>query len=149
MRLPRSCSDHNAGITAKPGFSVVAPMRISRPDSICGSRTSCWALLKRWISSEEDGPLPMVAQAIVRSRQDDLEFADSCLDRRHRLEGCAGCSAPAVERAWFCPPERTPQHHGWDGLRRHQAADQSIIAEQVALTDHLAEVAGSSARLRG
>ena len=37
----------------KNGFSVVAPMRRTRPFSTAGRRASCWALLKRWISSRK------------------------------------------------------------------------------------------------
>ena len=38
-------------ITSKLGFSVVAPIRVIRPVSTCGKKASCWALLKRCISS--------------------------------------------------------------------------------------------------
>ena len=38
-------------MTSNEGFSVVAPMRVTSPSSTNGSTTSCWALLKRWISS--------------------------------------------------------------------------------------------------
>ena len=38
-------------MTSKEGFSVVAPMRTMVPFSTAPSRASCWALLKRWISS--------------------------------------------------------------------------------------------------
>ena len=37
--------------TEKNGFSVVAPMRTTRPSSTAGSSASCCALLKRWTSS--------------------------------------------------------------------------------------------------
>ena len=40
-----------AGITSKLGFSVVAPIKVISPDSTWGRKASCWALLKRWISS--------------------------------------------------------------------------------------------------
>src|SRR5215218_6983210 len=41
----------NGGLTSKNGFSVVAPISTSVPSSTAGSRASCWALVKRWISS--------------------------------------------------------------------------------------------------
>ena len=41
----------SAPITENCGFSVVAPIRRIVPLSTSGSRESCWALLKRWISS--------------------------------------------------------------------------------------------------
>ena len=43
--------DSSGGLTSKYGFSVVAPISTSRPDSTDGSRASCWALLKRCTSS--------------------------------------------------------------------------------------------------
>ena len=43
----------SGGLTSKNGFSVVAPMSTSVPSSTAGSRASCWALLKRWISSRK------------------------------------------------------------------------------------------------
>ena len=38
-------------MTSKEGFSVVAPIKVKRPDSTWGKSASCWLLLKRWISS--------------------------------------------------------------------------------------------------
>ena len=32
---------------------MVAPISVSRPSSTAGSSASCWALLKRWISSRK------------------------------------------------------------------------------------------------
>ncbi len=40
-------------MTSKYGFSVVAPTSVTRPSSTAGSSASCWALLKRWISSRK------------------------------------------------------------------------------------------------
>src|SRR3954471_19448032 len=43
----------SAELTSKYGFSVVAPTSTTRPSSTAGSSASCWALLKRWISSRK------------------------------------------------------------------------------------------------
>ena len=43
--------ESRAEFTSNYGFSVVAPMSTMMPSSTAGSRASCWALLKRWISS--------------------------------------------------------------------------------------------------
>ena len=40
-------------MTSKYGFSVVAPISVTVPSSTAGSSASCWALLKRWISSRK------------------------------------------------------------------------------------------------
>ena len=43
--------ERSAEFTSKEGFSVVAPIRIIVPFSTYGRKASCWALLKRCISS--------------------------------------------------------------------------------------------------
>ena len=43
--------ERSAAITSNDGFSVVAPISVTVPRSTCGRKASCWALLKRWISS--------------------------------------------------------------------------------------------------
>ena len=43
----------SAELTSKYGFSVVAPISVTTPSSTAGSSASCWALLKRWISSRK------------------------------------------------------------------------------------------------
>ena len=52
-------------ITEKYGFSVVAAIRVTQRFSTAGSSESCWALLKRWISSRKRTvslPYPPVAR---------------------------------------------------------------------------------------
>ncbi len=43
----------SALFTEKSGFSVVAPTSVMIPRSTSASSTSCWLLLKRWISSRK------------------------------------------------------------------------------------------------
>ena len=43
--------ESSAELTSKYGFSVVAPISVTRPSSTACSTESCCALLKRWISS--------------------------------------------------------------------------------------------------
>ena len=43
--------ERRAPFTSKEGFSVVAPMSMMLPLSTKGRKASCWALLKRCISS--------------------------------------------------------------------------------------------------
>ena len=45
--------ESSAELTSKYGFSVVAPISVTSPSSTAGSSASCWALLKRWISSRK------------------------------------------------------------------------------------------------
>ena len=56
----------SAELTSKYGFSVVAPISVTRPDSTAGSSASCWALLKRWISSRNRIVAGRCAQALAR-----------------------------------------------------------------------------------
>ena len=51
MNSYRRQRETSAPITEWNGFSVVAPMSVTRPDSTTGRSASCWVLLKRWISS--------------------------------------------------------------------------------------------------
>jgi len=43
--------ERSAALSSNDGFSVVAPTRTMVPSSITGRKLSCWARLKRWISS--------------------------------------------------------------------------------------------------
>ena len=43
--------ESKAALTSNEGFSVVAPMSVIVPCSTACKSASCWALLKRWISS--------------------------------------------------------------------------------------------------
>ena len=43
--------ERSAALTSNDGFSVVAPIKIILPFSTYGKKASCWALLKRCISS--------------------------------------------------------------------------------------------------
>ena len=43
--------ESSGALTSNDGFSVVAPMSTMSPASTRGRNASCWALLKRWISS--------------------------------------------------------------------------------------------------
>eukprot|EP00954_Amorphochlora_amoebiformis_P000930 72161-Amorphochlora_amoeboformis.AAC.3 len=51
LRTTTLSLESSARLSSKDGFSVVAPMKTMRPDSMCGKNVSCCVLLKRWISS--------------------------------------------------------------------------------------------------
>ena len=76
----RRVREIRALFTSKLGFSVVAPMRVTSPRSTQGSRASCWALLKRWISSRKR----MVRWPVACSRR-----ADSAMTAFNSLEPTA------------------------------------------------------------
>jgi hypothetical protein len=50
--------ESSAPLTSNAGFSVVAPISVTSPSSTAGSSASCWALLKRWISSRNNTVCP-------------------------------------------------------------------------------------------
>ena len=50
-RVSNSERDSSGEMIENDGFSVVAAMRMTQRFSTPGSRASCWALVKRWISS--------------------------------------------------------------------------------------------------
>ncbi len=56
--------DNRAPFNSKDGFSVVAPIRTISPVSMKGRKTSCWARLKRWISSRK-----RIVRCFVRARR--------------------------------------------------------------------------------
>ena len=58
--------DSKAALSSNEGFSVVAPISVTVPSSITGKNESCWARLKRWISSTKSKvpcPAPRLARA--------------------------------------------------------------------------------------
>ena len=51
FKVYKRARDNNAWFNSKAGFSVVAPINIMVPSSICGKNASCCDLLKRCTSS--------------------------------------------------------------------------------------------------
>ena len=54
--------DSSAALSSNDGFSVVAPISVTEPSSMTGRNESCWARLKRWISSTNSSVAPPVAR---------------------------------------------------------------------------------------
>ena len=73
---------------------MVAPISVSRPSSTAGSSASCWALLKRWISSRKrivGRPLPC-----RRSRARSITALISALPALTADSSSKAPSAPAA-----------------------------------------------------
>ncbi len=51
--VSRSERESSGEMTENEGFSVVAATRMTQPFSTPGSSASCWAFVKRWISSRK------------------------------------------------------------------------------------------------
>ena len=82
--------ESSAALSSKDGFSVVAPTRTMVPSSISGRKASCWALLKRWISSTKSSvPRPFCA-AQAGGLEDLPQVGDAGEDRADLHEGEVG-----------------------------------------------------------
>ena len=119
---------------------MVAPIRITSPSSTAGSSASCWALLKRWISSRKNTvPMPF---AFLRCR--------GALDHR-RTSARPACTALASSKAApVCgrgdPRERRlaaagrpVEDHRVKRAALDRGAQRRLAAEQVLLAGELVE----------
>ena len=83
--------DSSGAISSKDGFSVVAPTSTMVPSSITGRKLSCWARLKRWISSTKSSvPCPVSR----RARASSNTFLRSATPEKI-AEICSKCSSVA------------------------------------------------------
>ena len=128
----------SGGLTSKNGFSVVAPISVSVPSSTAGSSASCWALVKRWISSRNRivpwsrSPSRCRARSITsRTSLTPAVTADICSNARavragdgQRQRGLAGAGrAPEDRRRQAVLLDQPPQ--------RPARADQVVLADDV------------------
>ena len=102
--------ESSAAFTSKDGFSVVAPIRVTVPRSTWGRNASCWALLKRWISSTNrivrwPRSARRSAASLTRARisltpMSTAENGDEVRlgVRRHEARRASSCRCPAVPR---------------------------------------------------
>ena len=129
-------------LSSKDGFSVVAPISVTVPSSITGRKLSCWARLKRWISSTNSSvPCPVERRA-ARLLEDLLQFGDAGEDRRDLDEGELGLVGQQARRPWSCRCRAGPRRSASRGLRRRrheQAGQRAIGADQMVLPGHLRE----------
>ena len=116
----------------KYGFSVVAAIRVTQRFSTAGSSESCWALLKRWISSRKStSPAghPAGRRGALDDRRTSLTpavIADSSTNARCRSPtnhvregGLAGAGrAPEDHRGRCREPPRPRRPAGAAGTRR-------------------------------
>src|SRR5918998_1359363 len=123
--------DSSAELTSKYGFSVVAPTSTTSPSSTAGSRVSCWALLKRWISSRKK----IVRSPLVSRRC----FARASTSRTSARPAFTADAPPKAAR------EVAPGRRGGGGFARPGApvldrrAQRRAAPQQVVLADELAQ----------
>ena len=73
---------------------MVAPIRVSSPSSTAGSSASCWALLKRWISSRKR----IVARPLPR-RRSRARSITARISARPALTADSSSKAPSAPAA--------------------------------------------------
>ena len=130
----------SGAFSAKKGFSVVAPMSTTVPSSTPGRRASCWALVKRWISSRNrivPGPRLPRAPARVLERLTHLLHAG----RRPPRAARRPCRGSATRRATVVlpvpgGPKKIAEESRSASTSRRSGAPGP---EQVALADDVIE----------
>ena len=88
------------------------PDQDSVPSSTAGSRASCWALLKRWISSRNRiVPLVVLAEPLAGPLDDLAHVLDAGVDRRHLLEGPLRSAGDGEGERGLAGAGRSPEQH--------------------------------------
>jgi hypothetical protein len=94
--------DRSAALSSKDGFSVVAPTRITVPSSITGRKESCWARLKRWISSTKSSVWrPCLRRSLAASK---TFFRSATPEKIADICSKASSVSPASRRATVVLP---------------------------------------------
>ena len=131
--------ESSAELTSNDGFSVVAPMKVKRPDSTCGRKASCWLLLKRWTSSTKTTVARARSSRRLRPLDRLADVLDAAEHRRHGDElGVEGVGHQARQRR-LADARRPPQDHRVQPPGFERDAQRLAGAEQVALADDLVE----------
>ena len=129
-------------MTSKYGFSVVAPMSVTVPSSTWGSSASCWALLKRWISSRKRiVRVPWRFEPVLGLGDRGADLGDAGHDRRHAVEVGADLGREQAGEAGLAGPGRSPQQQRREVPARDAAPERPALADEVLLADELVEVA--------
>ena len=140
--------DSSAALTSNEGFSVVAPISVTVPSSTAGSRASCWALLKRWISSMNrtvDAPPSRLAglgdrlAQLLHPGEDGRERdepgarspGEQAGERRlARARAAPRGSARAAPSRLDQPPEVGPRRGGGPGRRTRPASGPHPLGQR-------------------
>ncbi len=101
--------DRSAEFTSNEGFSVVAPISVMIPRSTCGSRASCCALLKRWISSMKSSVLCRVSSSRRSACATDSRMSLMPLSTAERATSSARVAAAITRASVVFPVPGGPQ----------------------------------------
>ncbi len=122
-------------------------MRVTVPSSTWGSSASCWALLKRWISSRNRTVRSAVEGEPVLGLGDGRAHLDDARHhRRQRDEVRADGVREEPREAGLAGARRAPQQDRRQVPAGDAAAERPALADEVGLPDELLEVARAHAR---
>ena len=136
----------SAPITEWNGFSVVAPISVTRPDSTTGRSASCWALLKRWISSMKSTVRwPLRAEALARAHDHGLHVGLARRDGRELLEDRLRAGGDDARERRLAGAGRAEEERGRDAVLLDRAAQRRALADELRLAGELVERARAQA----
>ena len=138
----------SGGLTSKNGFSVVAPISVSVPSSTAGSRASCCALEKRWISSRNRIVPWSCSPRRWRARSMHLTHVlHAGGDGRHLLEGPRGGAGDGQRERRLAGARRPPEERRREPVLLDEAAQRTAGADELLLADDVVD--GSRAQPGG
>ena len=131
--------ESSAPLSSNDGFSVVAPTSVTTPCSTNGRKPSCWARLKRWISSTNSSVAWPAGAAAAGGLERLLQVGDAGEHRRQLLELVAGLLGQQPRDGGLAGAGRAPEDHRGQPVRAGHAADRAVGPQQVVLAHHLVE----------
>ena len=127
-------------LMVKKGFSVVAPTRITTPSSTPGKSTSCWALLKRWISSMKSSVFwPAGREAVVGGGEHLAQLLHAAGHGAELLEMAAALLGQQPCQGGLAGAGRAVEDHRAQPVGRQQPPQQLPLAEKMLLADELGQ----------
>ena len=124
---------------------MVAPISVTRPSSTAGSSASCWALLKRWISSRKKIVRRPVCAALAGALDHLAHLGAAGVDGRELLEGGVGVLGGEARERGLAGAGRAEQDHRVRLAGLERVAQRRALAEQVLLADEAGERARAHA----
>ena len=127
-------------MSSKYGFSVVAPISVISPSSTAGSSASCWALLKRWISSRKRiVRRPVEPEPLAGPRQHLAHVPDGGRHGRQLLELRAGRVGDDPRERRLARAGRAVEHERRHAVGLDREPQRPARPDHVLLADELVE----------
>ena len=104
--------DSSGGFTSKKGFSVVAPMRVSRPLSTAGQQRVLLGLAEAVdLVEEQDRALAPLAEPLLGPLEHLADVLHPGADRRELLERLGGVGGDGLGQGRLARARRPPEDH--------------------------------------